>query len=65
MVRQAMTFEWQALLSCEQGRSCLTAVIPAKAGIHLRFLHQSNMDSRFRGNDSHEDWSLCVASSAA
>jgi hypothetical protein len=29
------------------------AVIPAKAGIHLRLLHQSNMDSRFRGNDGH------------
>ena len=29
----------------------LRAVIPAKAGIHLCFKHQSNMDSRFRGND--------------
>jgi hypothetical protein len=26
------------------------AVIPAKAGIHLRLLRQSTMDSRFRGN---------------
>ena len=26
-------------------------VIPAKAGIHLRFLLQGKMHSRFRGND--------------
>ena len=41
------------------------AVIPAKAealfnskswSIHLRFLHQSNMDSRFRGNDGKEEY---------
>jgi hypothetical protein len=27
------------------------AVIPAKAGIHLRHLRESKMDFRFRGND--------------
>ena len=32
----------------------LIAVIPAKAGIHFDFLPQSNMDSRFRGNDGLE-----------
>lgn len=32
------------------------AVIPANAGIHLRLLHQSNMDSRLRGNDGHEEY---------
>jgi hypothetical protein len=30
------------------------AVIPAKAGIHLSLLYQSNVDSRFRGNDGLE-----------
>ena len=29
-------------------------VIPAKAGIHLR-RGNSNVDSRFRGNDEHEN----------
>ena len=35
--------------------SSLLVVIPAKAGVHLRFLHQGNMDSRFRGNDGKEE----------
>ena len=42
------------------------AVIPAKAGIYCRFLHQGNMDSRFRGNDGivvtvyvSETWGTC------
>ena len=58
MVRQAMTFQWQALRSREHACSC-PAVIPAKAGIHFRFWqqikkgfrHQIKMGSRFRGND--------------
>jgi hypothetical protein len=76
MVRQAMTFEWQALLSCEQARSCLTAVIPAKAGIHVAQMQKAKMDSsllkaehihvlspraRFRGNDGHEDRGMSSA----
>jgi len=32
----------------------LTAVMPAKAGIHHRFWHQSTVDARFRGHDGHE-----------
>jgi len=34
------------------------AVIPAKAGIHLRLLPKSKMDSRFRGNDGPASKSL-------
>jgi hypothetical protein len=30
------------------------AVMPAKVGIHLRFLRQSNVDARFRGHDGNE-----------
>jgi len=30
----------------------LTAVMPAKAGIHRRFWHQSTMDARFRGHEA-------------
>ena len=58
MVRQAMTFQWQALRSREQACSC-PAVIPAQAGIHFRFWQQVKMGSqqqikmgsRLRGND--------------
>lgn len=31
-------------------------VMPANAGIHFRFLHQSNMDARVRRHDVHESY---------
>jgi hypothetical protein len=42
-----------------------SAVIPAKAGIHLdlRFFMQSKMDSRFRGNDDPSCFSRALRSS--
>jgi hypothetical protein len=33
-----------------KGLFCLKAVMPAKAGIHLRFLLPGTTDARFRGH---------------
>ncbi len=47
---------WLRALETAEEQGTLTAVIPAKAGIHLNlvrspFLKKSNMGSRFLGND--------------
>ncbi|WP_440269317.1 hypothetical protein [Dyella sp.] len=60
----AMKSNLGMLRSCDYARSSM-AVIPAKAGIHIDFLHQSKMGSRFRGNDGHEGWLQRTARSAA